>query len=196
MSVRNELRKAIRLKRNQLPSRFQSSASEQLLKQLVDLPEFSQARRLALYLANDGELDLTPVIHYCWQHNKSVYLPVIHPFNSNYLIFVQYHNTSQMKANKFGIEEPIAQPSQICPTAELDLLLTPLVAFDHQGNRLGMGGGFYDRTLAPLFKEPQKKVPKVIGLAHDCQQVATIPVESWDIPIPKIITPTKQIMCR
>ena len=78
----------------------------------------------------------------------------------------------------------------IIPTNQLDIICTPLVAFDKQGHRLGMGGGYYDRTLAPWFH--YKSGPKPIGLAHSCQEVEQLPVESWDVPLPKIVTP-KQI---
>ncbi len=195
MSERISIRKSIRAKRNQLSSHFQIDAAQQLVEQLKCWPSFNQAEHIALYLANDGELDLTPLINHCWQLNKQVYLPVMHPFNSNYLIFVRYHAETKMRENQFGILEPLAQPKDICPIQALDLLFTPLVAFDSLGNRLGMGGGFYDRTLAPLFKN-ENTGPKIIGLAHDCQQVEKIPVESWDVPIPIIITPTQQIICR
>ena len=66
----------------------------------------------------------------------------------------------------------------------------PLVAFDKQGNRLGMGGGFYDRTLARLHEQNWQK-PQLIGLAHECQKVDALPIESWDVPLKTIITPDK-----
>ncbi|BBN82699.1 hypothetical protein PA25_26840 [Pseudoalteromonas sp. A25] len=80
--------------------------------------------------------------------------------------------------------------SHICPLYELDYLLMPLVAFDHLGNRLGMGGGYYDKTLARYYKEHMKK-PELIGLAHDCQKVEQLPTEAWDVPLQQIITPSK-----
>ncbi len=73
------------------------------------------------------------------------------------------------------------------PLSKLDVLITPLVAFDEQGQRLGMGGGFYDRTLQnwrDIGLQP-------VGYAHDCQGVERLPVEEWDIPLPAVITPTK-----
>eukprot|EP00487_Bulimina_marginata_P005672 TRINITY_DN23975_c0_g1_i1.p1 TRINITY_DN23975_c0_g1~~TRINITY_DN23975_c0_g1_i1.p1 ORF type:complete len:119 (-),score=11.69 TRINITY_DN23975_c0_g1_i1:63-419(-) len=93
-----------------------------------------------------------------------------------------------MSTNRYGIFEPKLNCSQICPIEQLDILFTPLVAFDVQGNRLGMGGGFYDRTLAKYYQEQWQK-PIVIGLAHECQKVDHVPTEAWDIPLKWIATP-------
>jgi 5-formyltetrahydrofolate cyclo-ligase len=152
-----------------------------------------QAERIALYLANDAELSLQPFIQWCWQQNKQVYLPVLHPFCSGYLLFLQYQPNSQMAVNKYNIAEPKLNVNIVCPATQLDIIFTPLVAFDHKGERLGMGGGFYDRTLAYVAKHQlsAENSTKIIGLAHDCQQVESVPTESWDIPLPEIYTPTQ-----
>ena len=81
--------------------------------------------------------------------------------------------------NQFGILEPPLNVQEILPTEKLDIIFTPLVAFDKQGNRLGMGGGFYDRTLQDW--RSKNFIP--VGLAHQCQQIEALPVESWDIPL-------------
>ena len=91
--------------------------------------------------------------------------------------------------NRFGIKEPIS--TDIINADQLDILFMPLVGFDKDKNRIGMGGGFYDRTLA--FKKQQKmaKNPKLIGLAFDCQQVEQLEVQEWDVPLDVIITPSQ-----
>ncbi|MGJ8693716.1 MAG: 5-formyltetrahydrofolate cyclo-ligase [Thalassotalea sp.] len=144
------------------------------------------ALKIALYLPNDSELDTTPFIHWCWQQNIEVYLPVVHPFSPGYLLFFRYQQNTQMINNRFGIPEPKLNISTLALIDELDIIFTPLVAFDHSGNRLGMGGGFYDRTLANV----NCGNTAIIGLAHDCQQVPLLPIEAWDIPLPEIITPS------
>ena len=98
-----------------------------------------------------------------------------------------------MVKNKYGILEPKLDVRSIVSVTDIDIIFTPLVAFDEFGNRLGMGGGFYDRTLAAWYLEYQQNKqakPMPIGLAHDCQKVKAIPIENWDIPLPKIITPS------
>ena len=75
----------------------------------------------------------------------------------------------------------------VLPLSQLDVLVTPLVAFDESGQRLGMGGGFYDRTL----QNWQQHGLQPVGYAHDCQAVEKLPVEKWDIPLPAVVTPSK-----
>jgi len=190
---RNELRTTVRLKRNALTAQQQVSASLKLCQQLINSKNIQQANRIALYLANDAELSLQPFIEWCWQQNKQVYLPVLHPFCAGYLLFLRYENKTKMKLNKYNIAEPELNVSAVCPAAHLDIICTPLVAFDSQGERLGMGGGFYDRTLADIASRDcmHSNSVKIIGLAHDCQQVEQVPTEAWDIPLPEIFTPTQ-----
>ena len=76
------------------------------------------------------------------------------------------------------------------PLSNIQILLMPLVGFDSQGNRLGMGGGYYDRTLAQWHNGNRPNLSP-IGLSYNEQQVKQIPVESWDIPLPEIITPAQ-----
>ena len=95
----------------------------------------------------DGEISTDKLIKTLWAQDKHVYLPVLHPFNPNHLLFLRYLPDTPMLKNKFGIWEPKLNVQNVLPLDELDILFTPLVAFDKQGNRLGMGGGFYDRTL-------------------------------------------------
>src|SRR5690606_30711932 len=119
---------------------------------------------------------------------KQLYLPVLHPFVAGYLLFVRYDPDTLLYPNRFGIPEPLAQCHHLQPGNQLGISFTPLVAFDLKGNRLGMGGGFYDRTLSQL---PAKSRSQVIGLAHSCQQVDAVPTDSWDVPLQRIITPAK-----
>ena len=192
MNRRVELRKTVRARRNQLTLAEQQHASELLAKRLANHEKIQSAKTIALYLANDAELDLTPFIHWCWQHKKQVYLPVLHPFSLCNLLFLKYQENTAMQENIFGILEPKLDVTNVCPLSQLDIICTPLVAFDHTGSRLGMGGGFYDRTLSH-WQGQNNLYP--IGLAHDCQQVDQIPTEYWDIPLPEIITPSQTFTC-
>ncbi|WP_188689136.1 5-formyltetrahydrofolate cyclo-ligase [Bowmanella pacifica] len=185
----NHLRQYYRAARTALSTQQQQMAARDLVKQCMSLPAFQQAERIAVYLANDGELSPNELITHCWLEGKAVYLPVLHPFTAGNLVFVQYHPDSSMLANKYGIAEPRVSSASLCPLPLLDIVFTPLVAFDNAGNRMGMGGGYYDRTLRPVVRD-QLKV-QVIGLAHDCQQCDALPVQPWDIPMHKIITPGK-----
>lgn len=188
MNSRTELRKLIRTRRQELSIDAQAKASELILQQLSSHTKILSADKIALYLANDGELNLMPFIQWCWAKGKQVYLPVIHPFCTGHLLFLQYQQNTLMTKNSYGISEPKLNVNSICPLNQLDIICTPLVAFDDTGARLGMGGGFYDRTLAH-WQNLQHLYP--LGLAHDCQQIEQIPTQIWDIPLPEIITPYK-----
>lgn len=187
--LRQALRKKIRQRRRSLSQDQQAQAAHELSLRFISAPAFSDARHIALYLPVDGELDTRPLIDACWRAGKQVYLPVIHPFSPGNLLFLHYRKDSVMVPNRYGIPEPRLDIRDVLPAQRLDLIGTPLVAFDNQGQRLGMGGGYYDRTLAPWFATGAGARP--IGIAHDCQQVDQLPSEIWDVPLPEIITPSR-----
>ena len=85
--------------------------------------------------------------------------------------------------NQYGIPEPVGTPA--CAAWQLDLILVPLVAFDDRGNRLGMGGGYYDRLLSGSEHWPRR--PRLLGVAHACQRAEALPVEAWDMPLNDVI---------
>lgn len=186
---RNDIRQQIRLARRSLSNEQQQLHSLKLLSRLIKLDVVQKSENIAISLAFDGEIQTKLFIEWCWKNNKHVYLPVVHPFSKGNLLFLHYTADTQMTTNQYGIKEPKLNQQQICPITALDIIFTPLVAFDPHGNRIGMGGGYYDRTLAPWFSD--KTGPYPIGLAHDCQCVPNLPIEPWDVPLPEIITPAK-----
>ncbi|WP_082305748.1 MULTISPECIES: 5-formyltetrahydrofolate cyclo-ligase [unclassified Pseudoalteromonas] len=187
---RSEIRDLVRKKRNSLSLKEQKIAANSIKVNLSQLLNSYNNAKIALYLSNDGELKTSKLIDKLQQGNHEIYLPVIHPFTPGNLLFQKYEKNSPMKANRYGIFEPELNCSHVCPVNELDIIFTPLVAFDDSGNRLGMGGGFYDRTLARYYTEGWQK-PLLIGIAHNCQKVESLPIESWDIPLKTIVTPEK-----
>ncbi len=187
---RDQLRRELRRRRRALDSRQQRRAAHQLVQRLKSLPEVQRARRVALYLPQGGEIDPTPLIDWLRKRGAQVYLPVLKPLSENRLWFVRYHASTPMVRNRFGIAEPDtrhgAHRARRLPAWALDLVLMPLVGFDAQGNRMGMGGGFYDRTFA--FTRWRRPKPGLIGVAHDCQGVAELPVAPWDVPLDAIVS--------
>lgn len=182
-TLRNQLRQQIRKTRANLTALQQQQAEDSITQQALELIEERNAQYIALYLSFDGEISTEKLIKTFWAQGKQVYLPVLHPFNPNHLLFLRYLPDTPMLKNKFGIWEPKLNVQNVLPLDELDILFTPLVAFDKQGNRLGMGGGFYDRTLQHWQKSPF--IP--VGLAHQCQQVEQLPTEVWDVPLHQIL---------
>jgi 5-formyltetrahydrofolate cyclo-ligase len=188
-AVRAELRKEYRAKRQQITRIAQQHAAQALLDQCLAYPAFIKAKSIACYLPNDGEVDTQKVIEYCWQYDVSIVLPVIDPNHAGHLLFLQHQAQWPLQQNKYGISEPTFALDKIVELQDIDIIFTPLVAFDKHGNRLGMGGGYYDRTLATLDKLPSR--PCIIGLAHDCQLSEALPAQSWDIPLHSVITPSQ-----
>jgi 5-formyltetrahydrofolate cyclo-ligase len=189
---RNEIRQLIRNKRQNLDEITQKQQALLLAQKLKSHPKVSKAQSIAIYLTNDGEINTQDFIHDCWNNNIKTYLPVLHPFSKGHLLFLHYHCQSVMKRNKYNILEPHLNVGDVLPIAQIDIIFTPLVAFDPSGARLGMGGGYYDRTLATWYsKKDVNSKPYPIGLAFDCQQIESIPTEHWDIPIPEIVTPNQ-----
>ncbi|EKE69932.1 5-formyltetrahydrofolate cyclo-ligase [Gallaecimonas xiamenensis] len=182
MTDRNAIRQWARQQRRALSPQAQAEAAKAVARQAMALPDVRQANSLALYLANDGELDPALLMDSLWQAGKQVLLPVLHPFTPGHLLFLRHRPGSPMVANRFGIPEPPLDIRQLVTLDSVDLVFTPLVAFDDAGHRLGMGGGFYDRTLAN-YQGP------VVGLAHDQQQHPALPAMAWDKPLGLIVTP-------
>jgi 5-formyltetrahydrofolate cyclo-ligase len=182
------IRQLYRARRNNLSPEQQTLAGEKLLQQCQTMRCFKKAKLIACYLANDGEISLQPLIDYCWAENKTVCLPVLHPFCPGHLLFIKYTAHSAMVVNRYQIPEPLLRCDHIIPLKNLDVICTPLVAFDRLGQRLGMGGGFYDRTLAPIRRDGLATA--VLGAAHDCQlHESGLNTKHWDIPLQQIITP-------
>ena len=182
-TLRNQLRQQIRKTRANLTALQQQQAENSITQQALALIEERNAQHIALYVSFDGEISTDKLIKTLWAQDKHVYLPVLHPFNPNHLLFLRYLPDTPMLKNKFGIWEPKLNVQNVLPLYELDILFTPLVAFDKQGNRLGMGGGFYDRTLQNW--QNSSFIP--VGLAHQCQQVEQLPTEAWDVPLHRIL---------
>ncbi len=184
------LRIKMRRERQNLSTQQQQLASENLLKNLHLLSSFNESQHIAMYLAADGEIDPLHIIDYCWAHGKAVYLPVLDPDKHNQLLFVHYTADTKMGVNKYQIAEPSAPYQQVKPAQELDLVLFPLVAFDQQGHRMGMGGGYYDRSFEFKHCDANTKdsKPMLVGLAHEIQKVENLAIESWDIALSNIIT--------
>ncbi len=185
--LRQEIRAQMREHRRLLSEEKQRLASQSVIQHISIHEKISLAQHIAVFLSFDGEISTQPLIEYLWQQNKKVYLPVVDPFLETHLLFVPYHKSTALIRKKWNIFEPPLERAQVIPFEKLNILFVPLVAFDKNGQRLGMGGGFYDRTL----QKGISKVPYAIGLAHDCQQVKSFPIAKWDIPLPEIVTQSK-----
>jgi len=147
---------------------------------------FRDSKYLAFYLANDGEIDTRLLLDAALDRGKQCFLPRIDTGTQPRMQFARYRRGDRLAKNRFGIAEPLPRASIIAPS-QLDLVLVPLVGFDTKGGRLGMGAGYYDRSFATKRQYPTAS-PRLIGLAHQCQCVALLPDNDWDVPLDGVVT--------
>jgi 5-formyltetrahydrofolate cyclo-ligase len=180
------LRQSLRKKRRSINNSERKNCSKKILSKCKSLGIFKPGRRIAIYLSNDGEIDPIYIQKHMQVLGLCVYLPLL---DGKSLKFAKIGNS--YKKNRFGINEPVF--SKYVNANMLNMILMPLVGFDKNKNRIGMGGGFYDRTLSFKMRQSVYKSPKLFGLAFDCQEVAELDVKPWDVKLDGVITPNKII---
>ena len=130
------------------------------------------------------EVDTSTIVLRSWRANKRVLAPVT---NSNgAMTFREIRPDTPLVRNRFGLWEPAT--GEIVSAKEIDIVITPLVAFDDQYNRIGMGGGYFDRCFSFLKHRQHWLRPKLIGVAFECQRVEKIDPNPWDIRLCSVIT--------
>lgn len=184
---KQQIRAQMRTQRAALSRHDQHLAAIQIAKIIKRQPLFRRCQNIALYLASDGEIDPYYLIPIAQHLNKRCYLPAISRTKNGKLEFRRFQPGCKLIANQFGIPEPRAIGTTVISPQRLNVVLLPLVSFEPSGGRLGMGGGFYDRTFA--FKaNAGLSPPLLIGLAHGFQRVNSLPTDTWDIPMHAVIT--------
>jgi len=182
------LRRGLRLLRRGLSASQQRNHARALARTLGRHPAFLRARRIGIYWPADGEIDPRPLLGLAQASRKRWHLPVLCPHPHPRLWFLTYRPDEPLRPNRFGIPEPALRNRRLRLAWSLDILLVPLVGFDAECHRLGMGGGYYDRTLSFLSRRQHWRRPRLIGIAHECQRVAELPVRPWDIPLDLVMT--------
>jgi len=190
-----DIRKQFRHTRNTLSATQQSEHAQQAFAHFKSLihqnHSFTSPQKIALFLSQDGELSTEQAIQHLWNEtDHQVYLPVLETRDEWHMAFVHYTENSLLLPNQFNINEPKAPLEKHLQGREIDWVFMPLVGFDSQGNRLGMGGGYYDRTFAFKLEQPTSNT-KLIGWAHQCQQSQhNLPSKPWDVPLNGVLTET------
>nr|WP_315417739.1 5-formyltetrahydrofolate cyclo-ligase [uncultured Pseudomonas sp.] len=180
---RPQLRRILRNARRALTPSEQRRAAQGLYRQLAQHPLFRRAKHISLYLPTDGEIDPRPLLRAAQRRGKATYLPVLSAWPRTKMVFQRVRPGEKLLPNRFRILEPRVNISRQRKVWALDLVLLPLVGFDDAGGRLGMGGGFYDRSLAYLARRQCWRKPTLLGLAHECQKVERLVQVSWDVPL-------------
>lgn len=184
----SQLRRDMRRRRAALSLAQRQAYAEAAARHCQRRALFHRAQHLAVYFAQAGELDPAPVVWRAWEMGKTVYLPVLLPGPVNRMRFAPWHAGSELVSNRFGIPEPQIAARHLRHGAQLDLVLTPLVAFDTQGNRVGMGAGYYDRSFTIKRLRRAWRRPRLVGYAYDFQGVESLPIQAWDIPLDAVVT--------
>ena len=184
--TKHELRRTLRKTRNAIPVAERSRAAAQLAQLALREKLLSRRQRIGFYLAFEGEMDLLPLINAALWRNKTSYLPVVPRRFQRQLKFSKLTVQPTWYLNRFGIHEHWS-PTQV-RARQLDLLFVPLVGFDEHGYRLGMGGGFYDASLAYLKRRSSWRKPYLVGVGYECQKMDKVPHDPWDMPLDAVIT--------
>jgi 5-formyltetrahydrofolate cyclo-ligase len=173
---RADLRRQLRQRRRQFDATARAQADREILRRIVALPAFRAAHRLGVYFAFDGEPSLASLMSVAEKSGKALYAPVI---TGTTMHFARIRGP--LAANRFGISEPLQGAS--CDARRLDLVLTPLVAFDDLGTRIGVGRGYYDRAFAFLLRRMVWRRPRLLGIAYEFQRVPRLERSAWDVPL-------------
>ncbi len=179
----DQLRQQNRKLRVALTKENLEKAASKLCQHIIELNAYIQARHIAAYFAVNGEIGLDPVIDHALAQYKKIYLPNL---DKESLRFSPYFPGQKMRINSFKLPEPDVRDEEMLQPAELDLVLAPLVAFDADCNRIGMGGGFYDRSFA--FRKQGIAKPLLVGVAHELQKVDAIEPQVWDVRLDMVVT--------
>ena len=185
---RPQLRRMLRKSRRALTPSEQRQAAQGLYRQLAQHPLFRRAKHISLYLPTDGEIEPRLLLRAAQRRGKATYLPVLSAWPRTKMVFQRVRPGDKLLPNRFRILEPRVNARRQRKGWALDLVLLPLVGFDDVGGRLGMGGGFYDRSLAYLARRQSWRKPTLLGLAHECQKVERLAQASWDVPLAGTVT--------
>ena len=161
-------------------------AARAVCNALTSLGWLDGVQRVGATVADDGELDPTPLVTACRLRGIDVYFPVIR--DPAPMLFALAGPDTPMKPNRFGIPEPDVDPGTFVSARELDVILAPLVVFDAAGHRAGRGRGYYDRALSFLLNGPRPAKPLVVGLAYELQLVDAVPAHPGDVTMDAAVT--------
>ncbi len=179
------LRDSLKAQRNAMAADDVVDASIRISQRLWELPILSRARCIAGYFPVGNEVDCRYFIYSAWDRGRTTLLPVL---NHTELKFAVYDRRTLFLRNLYDIPEPIEKKSHLTKPKNIDVVLVPLVAFDRTGNRIGMGGGYYDRSFRFMRNRVNWFRPTLVGLAYDFQKAPKIKARSWDIPLQYVVT--------
>jgi len=159
-------------------------ASTAICNQVISSREFYASVHVGCYLPMYDEVDTREIIETAWRANKRVFVPVLR--KQWQMVFCEIREDTELTKNDFGIWEPTR--GLLMPPRNLDVVITPTVAFDKKAHRVGMGGGYFDRAFAFLRHRTLWIRPKLLGVAFRCQEVEEITPNPWDIRLYRLFS--------
>ena len=184
---KSELRKSLRQRRAAIGHTERRRAAVSLTRNALRHGLLTRYQRIGIYLAHGAEISTLPLINRALMLKRACYLPMLSFGRGRMLWFNRLQAGQTWVANRFGIPENTT--TQQLHARQLDLLFMPLVGFDDSGNRIGMGGGFYDTALAYLRRRQVWRKPFLVGVAFECQRInGELPHDPWDVPLDAVLT--------
>ena len=157
-------------------------ASQKICVAVTSSREFLSASRIACYLPMRDEVDTRFIIERAWRANKRIFVPITR--DKGEMLFREIRPNTTLQRNSMAIWEPVS--GEFISPRNLQLVVTPTVAFDRSNHRIGMGGGYYDRCFFFLKHRKHWITPKLAGVAFKCQQVEEITPNTWDVRLYRI----------
>ncbi|HXC60192.1 MAG TPA: 5-formyltetrahydrofolate cyclo-ligase [Steroidobacteraceae bacterium] len=183
------LRRELRARRRAIQGNARRTAALQVAR-LIDAERWLRpGRHIGLYLAMSEELDTGALLQLALRRGCHIALPRIVSKRHNRMRFYDHTagpDTGSIRSGAFGIAEP--QGNRLRAARAMDVVFMPLVGFDPQGHRIGMGRGFYDRYFAHRARLASWRRPLLIGLAYDVQRMPALPASAHDVPLDAIVT--------
>jgi len=178
---KKRLRHDYKAKRLAIPASQRMQTAEAIARQLVNLPEWASTSYIAGYWASQGEVPLH-IVQMRVQPPRVWCLPLVQEDKT--LKFAPWRSGDALVSNQYGIPEPDISPTSLLDAKDLSIALMPLLAYTRTGTRLGMGGGYYDRSFS--FRDGMDR-PLLVGIAYSDQEAEKLPSEDRDVKLDMLI---------
>ncbi len=186
MKTKQEIRHRMKAKREALSKKEIKERSSMIFSNLLSVPEFFRADVVHTYVSSkNNEVDTHQLIRWMLKEKKRVIVPIVDA-QTKQMKHSEIYSLSELSFSKLGIYEPSLE--RLVKASNIGVVIVPALAVDRHGNRIGFGGGFYDRFLTDM------KAPS-IALAYDFQLISELPVESFDAKISYIVTDKQILRC-
>ena len=189
-------RRRLRALRSSMPAAARAAAERAIAARLRRLGCARPGLCVAAYLAMPGEAGLDAFLATASAAGTRLYVPRVRSRRRRALEFVPLARGAPLRSGAYGIAEPSMRGRPV-RAGEFDVVLVPLVGFDREGHRLGMGAGYYDRALAVRRDRVRTyRRPKLVGIAYSCQELASITPRAWDVALDAVVTERELIVPR